>query len=425
MAGEMNFNLLNSNAPAEAALAPIKGMGAVNTLQAQQFQNDADQMAMRNALAEQEAYKQAGGDVTAAQRNLMGAGLGKQSVALGKTVAETEQSKMKAMVERLPIQRDMAKDMAFNPSDQNIQAHLQDQILKGWITPQEAEQRYQRVAGMNEAQRKEFFLQGATKAEDVLQQMETQRHNRVSEGISQQNTNIAGGHLALARDKVEAEPATQALISKAILEGRLDPNRVNSRNIKMIGATLAMDPNANLRQMGEDAASSMASNRTIGTQQANVAMAATEARDMISIAKDLSSKVDRTRYPSINAIQNAIDKGTGDENLVAFNAAINAAVNTYARAINPKGVATVDSMKHARELINSKYSAGQFGAITDVMDKELKAAQQSGEKARGVLRGQPTNIPSGAITMLKSDPSLAAQFDLKYGAGASAKVLGK
>lgn len=216
MAGEMSFNLLNSNAPAEAALAPIKGMGAVNTLQAQQFQNDADQMAMRNALAEQEAYKQAGGDVTAAQRNLMGAGLGKQSVALGKTVAETEQSKMKAMVERLPIQRDMAKDMAFNPSDQNIQAHLQDQILKGWITSQEAEQRYQRVAGMNEAQRKEFFLNGATKAEDLLQQMETRRHNKVSEGISQQNTNIAGGHLALAREdaalkRAEKGPEGQVL----------------------------------------------------------------------------------------------------------------------------------------------------------------------------------------------------------------------
>lgn len=170
MAGEMNFNLLNPNAPAEAALAPIKGMAAVNALQAQQLQNDADQMAIRNALAEQEAYKQAGGDVTAAQRNLMGAGLGKQATALGKSVAETQQAQMKAMAERLPIQRDMAKDMAFNPSDENILAHLQDQMIKGWISPQEAQTRWQRVAGMPPEQRKQFFLQGATKAEDLLQQ---------------------------------------------------------------------------------------------------------------------------------------------------------------------------------------------------------------------------------------------------------------
>lgn len=167
---EPNYNLLNTATPAEAALAPIKGMGAVNALQSQQLQNQAAQMEIQNALAEQEAYKQAGGDVAAAQKNLMGAGLGRQATALGKSVAETQQAQMKAMAERLPIQRDMAKDMAFNPSDQNIQAHLQDQVIKGWITPQEAQMRWQRVAGMNPQQREQFFLQGATKAEDLLQQ---------------------------------------------------------------------------------------------------------------------------------------------------------------------------------------------------------------------------------------------------------------
>lgn len=254
MAGEMSFNLLNSNAPAEAALAPIKGMGAVNTLQAQQFQNDADQMAMRNALAEQEAYKQAGGDVTAAQRNLMGAGLGKQSVALGKTVAETEQSKMKAMVERLPIQRDMAKDMAFNPSDQNIQAHLQDQILKGWITSQEAEQRYQRVAGMNEAQRKEFFLNGATKAEDLLQQMETRRHNKVSEGISGGNLAVAQGHLALARQDQALKQA-----EKGPMGQELKDIQANTKALKTAG----YNP-----ETGEDKVSELIQKSTSGRGEA-------------------------------------------------------------------------------------------------------------------------------------------------------------
>lgn len=165
-----DYRLLDTAQPAEAALAPIKGMGAVNALVSQQIQNDAAQFEMRNALAEQEAYKQAAGDVTAAQKNLMGAGLGRQATALGKSVAETQQAQIKAMAERLPIQRDMAKDMAFNPSDQNVIAHLQDQMIKGWITPEEAQTRWQRVAGMPLDQRKQFFLQGATKAEDLLQQ---------------------------------------------------------------------------------------------------------------------------------------------------------------------------------------------------------------------------------------------------------------
>lgn len=427
MAGEMNFNLLNPNAPAEAALAPIKGMAAVNALQSQQLQNDADQMAMRNALAEQEAYKQAGGDVTAAQRNLMGAGLGKQAAALGKSVAETQQAQMKAMAERLPIQRDMAKDMAFNPSDQNIQAHLQDQVIKGWITPQEAQMRWQRVAGMNPQQREQFFLNGATKAEDVLQQMETRRHNKVQEGISGGNLAVAQGHLKLAQEN-QASPEAQALISKAILDGRLDPNRVNSRNRSVIAATLMADPNANLRQLGEDAAGGMTGARAIGGQEANVAIAASEARKMIGITSDLSANVDRSQYPSINAISNAVAKGTGDQNIVKLNTSINALVNTYARAINPKGVATVSDKNHARDLINAAYSNGQLGSIMQVMDQEMAAAQSAGKEARAHLRGEKpvaTNIPQGAIDALKSGKGTDEQFDAIFGKGAAAKVKGK
>jgi hypothetical protein len=34
-----------------------------------------------------------------------------------------------------------------------------------------------------------------------------------------------------------------------------------------------------------------------------------------------------------------------------------------------------------------------------------------------------TAIPSGAVEMLRKDPKLAKDFDAKYGAGASAKIL--
>lgn len=193
-----DYRLLDANAPAEAAMAPIRGMGAVNALQAQQLQNRAAQFEIQNALAEQEAYKQAGGDVAAAQKNLMGAGLGRQATALGKSVAETQQAQMKAMAERLPIQRDMAKDMAFNPSDENILAHLQDQMIKGWISPQEAQTRWQRVAGMPPEQRKQFFLQGATKAEDLLQQQ-----TRVEERM--QGT-VPAGYRMTGQGTLEAIP---------------------------------------------------------------------------------------------------------------------------------------------------------------------------------------------------------------------------
>ena len=177
----------------------LEGYGAVNTLISQVQQNQADKMALENALAEKAAYSEAGGDVAAAQRNLMKLGQGKQSVALGKAVAETEQAKMKALSERLPMQREMSKDMAFNPSDQNIQAHLQDQILKGWITPEEGRLRYERVANMSPEQRREFFLNNATKAEDLL------------------STQLRGAEAQTARERLafETSPTRQAGIAQA------------------------------------------------------------------------------------------------------------------------------------------------------------------------------------------------------------------
>lgn len=196
MAGP-NFGLLD-NALVSKNRA-LEGFGGVNTLISQVQQNQADKMAIENALAEKAAYEQAGGDVTQAQKNLMAVGQGKQSVALGKAVAETEQAKMKAMSERLPIVREMAKDMAFNPSDQNIQAHLQDQMLKGWITPQEAQQRWASVAQMNPEQRKAHFLQGATKAEDLL------------------SVQLRGAEAQTARERLafETNPTRQAQIAQA------------------------------------------------------------------------------------------------------------------------------------------------------------------------------------------------------------------
>ena len=195
-------------------------------------------------------------------------------------------------------------------------------------------------------------------------------------------------------------PQETAVLSQAIVEGRLDPNAVNSRNQKTLAATLLANPTANLVNLHSDVVGTNAEARTTGTQGAKITMSATEASNMIGLVNDYSSKVDRTQYPSLNAVQNAVSKGTGGEDIVRFNNSINALINTYARAINPNGVATVDDKKHARELLNNAFSNGQVNAATQVMQQEINAALASPEQARQKLKqnksgtGNKTNTPA-------------------------------
>ena len=195
-------------------------------------------------------------------------------------------------------------------------------------------------------------------------------------------------------------PQETAVLSQAIVEGRLDPNAVNSRNQKTLAATLLANPTANLVNLHGDVVGTNAEARTTGTQGAKITMSATEASNMIGLVNDYSSKVDRTQYPSLNAVQNAVSKGTGGEDIVRFNNSINALINTYARAINPNGVATVSDKNHARDLLSSAFSNGQVNAATQVMQQEIDAALASPGQARQKLKenrigtGSKTNTPA-------------------------------
>ena len=143
-------------------------------------------------------------------------------------------------------------------------------------------------------------------------------------------------------------------------------------------------------QLGRNAAE-----RTIGTTSANIQIASNEAKEMIGIVKEIVPKVNLTNYPSLNAIENAVSKGTGGVEIVQLNTALNALVNTYARAINPKGTPTISDKNHAREIINSALSKKQISGALDIMDREMAASLASPGKVREALRA-PSATPAAA-----------------------------
>jgi hypothetical protein len=84
-------------------------------------------------------------------------------------------------------------DLSFNPSDNNIKAHLEDGVLKGEVTQQQAQATWQAVSAMKPDQRKTYFTDLGMKVDERAKLMEQSRHNRTTEGI-------AGGHLQIARE---------------------------------------------------------------------------------------------------------------------------------------------------------------------------------------------------------------------------------
>ena len=198
MAGEMNFGLLNTEAPMQAALAPIKGMGAVNALAAQNLQNEASQFEMQNALAEQEAYKRAAQGQGSVTQNLMGAGLGGKAAEYQRKTAEAQKLGWEGKVKQLESHRAEIGQLAADPTDANIMGYLQKKVQSGEISTDQAMQAWQDTAGLPYDQRKQKFMQQAVSL-DTLYKTQAEQQQRM------QGT-VPAGYRMNAQGTLEAIP---------------------------------------------------------------------------------------------------------------------------------------------------------------------------------------------------------------------------
>ena len=172
-----DFGLLATELPYKIGGAAVQGMADVNALRQQQLQNQASQMEIQNALAEQEAYKQAaqGGNV---QQALMERGLGGKAAAYGKTVAETNKANWEGQLKKFDAHRAEIGQLAADPSDQNIMGYLQKKVQNGEISPDQAMQAWQDTAGLPYAQRQQKFMQQSVSL-DTLYKTQAEQQQRM------------------------------------------------------------------------------------------------------------------------------------------------------------------------------------------------------------------------------------------------------
>ena len=165
---EPNYGLLDTSLPYKVGGSVLKGMGDVNALRSQQLQNQAAEFEIQNALAEQEAYKQAAQGGVGVQQALMERGLGSKAAAYGKTTAEAQKLGLEGQMKKVELQYARNSQLAADPSDQNIVGSLQQQIRSGEISPEQAQQAWSQVQMMNPEQRTQYFTKMSMSAEKLL-----------------------------------------------------------------------------------------------------------------------------------------------------------------------------------------------------------------------------------------------------------------
>jgi hypothetical protein len=117
-----------------------------------------------------------------------------------KLQGEIKKTGLEITAKDLEIQREKLGNLAFNPSDNNIKAHLEDSVLQGKLTPQAAQQQFAQVASMNPTQRKQYFTEMGVKTADRYQAEVTKRGQDISASTAMRGQDISASTTRRGQD---------------------------------------------------------------------------------------------------------------------------------------------------------------------------------------------------------------------------------
>lgn len=147
-----------------------------------------------------------------------------------------------------------------------------------------------------------------------------------------------------------------------------------------------------------------AGERVLSGRTANIGMRINEAQRFAPLALQASNNLDRTEYPTLNSLEEAYLKGTGDKDVVRLMVYSQSFMNAYAAAVTPTGQPTEGAQARARHNLDIAWSQGQYGAAIEAMLVEMDAASKSPGTVREEFRkgaaapakgGDATTGPTG------------------------------
>jgi hypothetical protein len=196
---------------------------------------------MQRAMQEEQEVKNflRGADLSKPETRAQLSQFGKTGLGYGKLLAEQEKAglettKLKGDInkQKLDETREAVKSLDFNPSDSNFKAYLEDAILKGRMTPQQAEQEFAAIAPLNTDQRRAFIKNRALTAEKLYSDQTTRRGQDITVR-GQDLGRIPVGYRQTATGEIEPIPGGPTTTN-------LSPKEIQAREAKFPQATQAV-----------------------------------------------------------------------------------------------------------------------------------------------------------------------------------------
>ena len=131
-----------------------------------------------------------------------------------------------------------------------------------------------------------------------------------------------------------------------------------------------------------------AGERAVGTRGANIQLAAQGFLNIVPLATAASQKVYRSKLLPLGKAEVFFDENVNDPDLASFAAYNNGIVNTYARAISPTGVPTVNDKEHARRIISEAKDHKAYMAAIKALENEIEAEKSAPKEVRENIRGE-------------------------------------
>ena len=395
MAGEINFGILDTNAPGKIATSFIQGQQLGQQYRAQELQNQIADAQYQNMLAKQEAYKEAGGDMNKLVQSLTNRGLAEDAIKLRKDIREEAKAGVELKLNEAKLHREDLSALYGDPSDANFAAYLEKN--KGRFTPQQVQQAVNQwqAAGTPEARQKMLLPQVLTMDQYVnhLDRQEQQKISRGNLAVAQQrlSADLQSGAGALTPETVDmvaniflktgqlpqlgmgkqAAAARQQILNRATVLG--------TTGAEGQPAPTAADVAGNVVSAKQDYKSQEKATKDFATGiQGRQVNSFNTAIDHLSTMDKLSDALANGDTKAINAIGNMVAKQTGAPAPTSFNAAKQIVTAEVIKSIVASGGGVKERQEAEANFAAANSPAqlkGVINAYKDLMGGQLKSLE--------------------------------------------------